>query len=146
MLDMKYICFERKHFHVPDASEAIDLYQLVSKNNSKITLIGIGEEASLCLMLASRFQPDEIILSPFLTGDTLTGFLNRVKRECRFLFAVCAPITVYLPMDFEKNDIKLIGKLLNRTSSLAKKIEFFDSSLVHRNFLTNLCQRKKTLA
>lgn len=146
MSEMKYVYLERQPFHVPDEYEAIDLYQLASKSGAKITLIGIGMEASLCLMLAGRFQPDEIILSPFLTGDSLTGFLNKVKRECRFLFTVCAPVTIFLPSDFDTKDIKAIKKLLNRTSSLTKNIEFYDSAILHRNFLTNLCQRKKTLA
>jgi len=142
----EYLIVERNTFHIPDEKEIIDHYQIASSQAEKIILVGIGKESALCLMLASRFQPGELILSPLSNGDTLSDFLSEVKRKSGFLFSVCVPVTVYLPGNLPENDAKSVRRLLRRTSSTHKRIEFYDSLHTHRTFLTNLCQRRKTLA
>ena len=115
----------------PD-QEAIDIYQLFRRKNDHTVLIGKGKGCAVCLMLASRFMPDELHLYPTF-GTTIQEVLNEVSARVSFLYFICAPIKVYVDKDISAVDLKKIKRLLLRISSFQKEIVFTENTIPNGN-------------
>lgn len=131
----------------PDFSDqdAVWMYHDKRNRTEHLSLIGKGRESAACLMLASRFMPDQIHIFPLL-GSGIDTFLKDVSKRVSFLYFVCAPIRIYVSKtvtDYEKTRLK---RLLRSISSFQKEIVYVENeSCAYRN-LTNLYKTTKTLA
>ena len=116
---------------IPD-QEAIDNYQLFRRKNDHTVLIGKGKGCAVCLMLASRFMPDELHLYPTF-GATIQETINEIYARVSFLYFICAPIKVYVDKDISAADLKKIKRLLLRISSFQKEIVFTEDTIPCEN-------------
>lgn len=100
--------------------EAADVFQRMRKRNERLTLFGEGDGCAVVLMLAQRFAPDALWLYP-CAGTDADAFFRAIGACGGSLFAVCAPIDVFLPEDAEEGMKRRILRALRRTK--AGKIE-----------------------
>lgn len=96
--------------------EAADVFQRMRRQNERLTLFGEGDGCALVLMLAQRFAPDALWLYP--CGETDADVFFRALGACAGnLFAVCAPIDVFLPEDMAEGVERRILRTLRRTKA-----------------------------
>ena len=125
--------------------DAVSLYQDARTRADYLSIIGKGEDSAFCLMLASRFMPDEVHIFP-LVGCGIDEFLKVVSQQVSFLYFICAPIKIYVSnmlTDYEKTKIK---RLLRSFSSFKKEIVYVENEFEAYRNLTNLYKTTKTLA
>lgn len=126
-------------------TDAVSLYQNARSRTSHLSVIGKGAESAFCLMLASRFMPDDIHIFP-LIGCGIDDFLKEVAKHVSFLYFICAPIRIYVSetlTDYEKTKLK---RLLRSISSFQKEIVYVENEFEAYRSLTNLYKTTKTLA
>lgn len=126
-------------------AEAVDIYQTARNRTSYLSLVASGSEGAVCLMLASRFMPDEIHIFPLL-GCGIDEFLKEVSKRVSFLYFICAPIRIYVSKtitDYEKNRLK---RLLMSISSFHKELVYVENEFEALRSLTIADKTTKTLA
>lgn len=127
------------------SEDAVSLYQNARSRAGYLSIIGRGHESAFCLMLASRFMPDEIHIFP-LIGCGIDEFLKEVSLKVPFLYFICAPIKIYVSSmltDYENAKIKRLYKSI---SSFQKEIVYVENEFETYRNLTNLYKTTKTLA
>lgn len=128
--------------------EAADVFQRMRRRNERLTLFGEGDGCAVVLMLAQRFAPDALWLYP--CGGTDADAFFRALGACGGnLFAVCAPIDVFLPEDMEEGITRRILRALRRTKAGRIEIQTLKPGTKAGNLIKNAANRFreiKTLA
>lgn len=128
--------------------EAADVFQRMRRRNERLTLFGEGNGCAVVLMLAQRFAPDALWLYPCV-GTDADGFFRALGACGGNLFAVCAPIDVFLPEDMDEGVEKRILRALRRTKAGGIEVQRLKPGMMPGNLIKNEANRFreiKTLA
>jgi len=125
--------------------EAVSIYQTARRNTSHLALVASGIESALCLMLASRFMPDEIHIFPLL-GCGVDEFLKEVSKRVSFLYFICAPIKIYVNSTITDYEYHRLKRLLTSVSSFRKELVYVENESETLRSLTIAVKTTKTLA
>lgn len=128
--------------------EAADVFQRMRRRNERLTLFGEGNGCAVVLMLAQRFAPDALWLYP-CGGTDADGFFRALGACGGNLFAVCAPIDVFLPEDMDESVEKRILRVLRRTKAGGIEVQRLKPGMNPGNLIKNEANRFreiKTLA
>lgn len=131
--------------NLTDENEAVTKYQIARQKGDHLSLIGSGEGCAVCLMLASRFMPDELHLYP-MHLSTVSSFLRAVSNLLSFPYFVCAPVKVYLGPYVTEDEKRRIKRLLMKLSSFQKEIICFEKANDLILSLSNQVDSGKALA
>lgn len=129
-------------------AEAADVFQRMRRRNDRLTLLGEGDGCAVVLMLAQRFAPDALWLYP-CAGTDADAFFRALGASGGSLFAVCAPIDVFLPEDVEEGIVRRILRALRRTRAGRIEIRMLKPGTGAVNLIKNEANRFreiKTLA
>ena len=123
--------------------EAADVFQRMRRRNERLTLFGEGDGCAVVLMLAQRFAPDALWLYP-CGGTDADGFFRALGACGGNLFAVCAPIDVFLPEDMEEGIERRILRALRFASVYGFRIDDATSQAAHdlRHTLTDVAAER----
>ncbi|MBQ2433381.1 MAG: hypothetical protein II266_03040 [Clostridia bacterium] len=125
--------------------EAVSIYQNARNMTRHLSVVASGAESAICLMLASRFMPDEIHIFPLL-GCGVDTFLNEVSKRVPFLYFICAPIRIYVSSTITEYEVIRLKRLLSSFSSFKKEIVYVENEFETLRSLTNADKPTKTLA
>lgn len=128
--------------------EAADVFQRMRRQYERLTLLGEGNGCAVVLMLAQRFAPDALWLYP-CEGTNADAFLCALGACGGSLFAVCAPIDVFLPESLTKGAERRILRALSRTRAGKLEVRSLKPDMKPENLIkteANRFREIKTLA
>ena len=125
--------------------EAVGIYQTARNRTSYLSIVASGSESAVCLMLASRFMPDEIHIFPLL-GCGIDEFLNEVTKRVSFLYFICAPVKIYVRNTITDYEKRRLRRLLMSISSFQKELVYVENEFETLKSLTIADKTTKTLA